>query len=155
MPRGLGAIERAILEIVADKRLWSGFAGVPTRTIQNEIALRRGLESITPALEASVRRACKSLERKGLIAGIQSGRMIDWSPAAPDDFAGTFGDGMNEFIGASENSPEIATKDRQRLIKLLGMLGSDSDNERANAGLMIDKELKRLGLTWEALIHLR
>jgi hypothetical protein len=41
--------------------------------------------------------------------------------------------------------PEIRT----RGIKLLGMLGSSFDGERAAAGLLIDKLLKENSLTWE------
>ena len=40
----------------------------------------------------------------------------------------------------------------ERLIKLLGMLGSAHDGERAAAGLKADELLRRHGLTWKELI---
>lgn len=41
---------------------------------------------------------------------------------------------------------------RARLIKFLGMLGSDHDGERANAAKMADDMRKRLGVSWNQLI---
>ncbi|PWT71764.1 MAG: hypothetical protein C5B59_17445 [Bacteroidetes bacterium] len=46
--------------------------------------------------------------------------------------------------------PDQAWKDR--LIRLLGMLGSSFDGERANAGKMANDMLKKAGLTWEDVI---
>ena len=40
-----------------------------------------------------------------------------------------------------------------RLTKLLGMLGSNSDGERANAALMADRFVHGLGLTWHDVIN--
>jgi hypothetical protein len=42
----------------------------------------------------------------------------------------------------------------ERLIKLLGMLGSAHDGERAAAGLKAHEFLKRRGLSWADVIHL-
>jgi hypothetical protein len=41
---------------------------------------------------------------------------------------------------------------RKRLVKTLGMLGSDSDEVRASAALIADKERGTLGMTWDELI---
>src|SRR3954447_24479566 len=41
---------------------------------------------------------------------------------------------------------------RTRLVRLLGMLGSDFDGERANAGRMADEMVRELGLTWEQVV---
>jgi hypothetical protein len=41
---------------------------------------------------------------------------------------------------------------RKCLVKTLGMLGSERDEERASAALIADKERARLGLTWDELI---
>ena len=40
----------------------------------------------------------------------------------------------------------------QRLAKLLGMLGSNSDGERANAARMVDQLVRGLGLTWSDIV---
>jgi hypothetical protein len=44
--------------------------------------------------------------------------------------------------------------DRGRLAKLVGMLGSAHEGERANALDMVGAELKRSGLTWSWLVLL-
>jgi hypothetical protein len=41
---------------------------------------------------------------------------------------------------------------RTRLIKLLGMLGSAHDGERANAGRMAHELVMQAGLTWETIV---
>jgi len=42
--------------------------------------------------------------------------------------------------------------DVDRLVKLLGMLGSDYDAERASAALMADRLVRERGLTWNDVI---
>lgn len=42
--------------------------------------------------------------------------------------------------------------DRDRLVKLLGLLGSDHDGERANAAAAADRLVRAAGLTWRDLI---
>ena len=42
--------------------------------------------------------------------------------------------------------------DRDRLRKLLGMLGSDQDGEVLNAARLIDASIKAAGASWQALI---
>ena len=42
---------------------------------------------------------------------------------------------------------------KNRLVKLLGMLGSDHDGERANAAHAADKLLRQNGLTWREWIE--
>lgn len=41
---------------------------------------------------------------------------------------------------------------RNKLVKLLGMLGSDYPAERSNAGTLIENLRKEIGLTWDELI---
>ncbi len=42
--------------------------------------------------------------------------------------------------------------DVAKLAKILGMLGSDHDGERAAAALKADHFVKQAGLTWEAIV---
>ena len=42
----------------------------------------------------------------------------------------------------------LAEADRDRLARLLGMLGSDFDGEVANAGRLADRLVRNAGLTW-------
>jgi hypothetical protein len=47
---------------------------------------------------------------------------------------------------------QLAPDALERLIKLLGMLGSAHDGERAAAGLKAHEFIRRLGLTWCILL---
>ena len=47
----------------------------------------------------------------------------------------------------------LAEADTRRLIKVLGMLGSDHAGERAAAGLKAHKLLRDNGATWEGLLY--
>ncbi len=49
----------------------------------------------------------------------------------------------------------ISATDRERLAKLLGMLGSDHDGERAAAALAAAKFVRKLGLTWPDVVGLK
>jgi hypothetical protein len=46
----------------------------------------------------------------------------------------------------------LAAPDRDRLTRLLGMLGSDHLGEVANAGRLADKMVRAAGLTWPDII---
>jgi len=48
----------------------------------------------------------------------------------------------------------LADSDRERLARLLGMLGSDHLGEVANAGRLADKLVRAAGLTWSDVIPL-
>ena len=45
--------------------------------------------------------------------------------------------------------------DRQRLARILGMLGSEFDGERASAALQAEAFRKKHGLTWAELLALK
>jgi hypothetical protein len=47
---------------------------------------------------------------------------------------------------------ELDYHQRDRLVKLLGMLGSQHDGERANAAQFVEQQRAALGLTWDQLI---
>ena len=44
------------------------------------------------------------------------------------------------------------TLDRKRLVQILGLLSSEHDGERANAGAMADKMVRAAGLRWPDVI---
>jgi hypothetical protein len=46
----------------------------------------------------------------------------------------------------------LSDTDRTRLIRLLGMLNSSFDAERANAGAMADRLVRSRNLTWEQVV---
>jgi hypothetical protein len=43
--------------------------------------------------------------------------------------------------------------DRGRLVKLLGMLGSDHEGERVNAGMLADRLVRDAGITWAEIVN--
>jgi hypothetical protein len=47
---------------------------------------------------------------------------------------------------------DISGEQRERLVKFLGMLGSDGDGERANAAKMADGLRAKIGVGWDQLI---
>ena len=46
----------------------------------------------------------------------------------------------------------VESEDREMLIKLLGLLGTDQDGECVNAARKVEKLRKKIGLTWDELI---
>jgi hypothetical protein len=46
----------------------------------------------------------------------------------------------------------LTPTERERLAKLLGMLGSDHEGERANAATIADRMLRERGLTWRDIL---
>ena len=48
----------------------------------------------------------------------------------------------------------MTAAERQRLARILGMLGSEHAGERASAGLQAEAFRKRHGLTWEGMLSL-
>jgi hypothetical protein len=46
----------------------------------------------------------------------------------------------------------LDSQSAERLTKLLGMLGSNSDGERATAGRIADQFVRDLGLTWSDIV---
>jgi multidrug efflux pump subunit AcrA (membrane-fusion protein) len=50
------------------------------------------------------------------------------------------------------NKPKVHSGPRDILVKALGMLGSDQVGERAAAALIVERDRKKLGMTWDELI---
>jgi hypothetical protein len=51
--------------------------------------------------------------------------------------------------------PALTKTDRERLTKLLGMLGSEHAGERDNAARAIERLLREHGLSWDDLLKAR
>jgi hypothetical protein len=49
--------------------------------------------------------------------------------------------------------PALEQGDRDRLVKLLGLLGSDNDGERSNAARMAYLQIRRLGVSWDEVLR--
>jgi len=54
--------------------------------------------------------------------------------------------------GGNTAKKKIRGRPRERLVKALGMLGSDYPGERANAAHFVEKQRTQLGMTWDELI---
>lgn len=140
MSKGLGRIERQALDALR-------YHGIlTTHEIADTIA---GHGQASRTLDASVRRACAGLRRKGVIDSLRAGRHMHWY--IPDSGDRREGGGAG-FADAAMRSSGIADADRQRLVRLLGMLGSAHEGERANAASLLERERQRLGLTWEDIM---
>jgi hypothetical protein len=60
---------------------------------------------------------------------------------------------VNYYAGRLPGGPSaLAPVDRDRLVKLLGLLGSNHQGERAAAALKADQHLRALGLSWGDII---
>jgi hypothetical protein len=62
-------------------------------------------------------------------------------------------DRYSRVFNGDDNEPaNLDSTSRNRLVKFLGMLGSDQPGERANAAKMADDLRKKLNLSWDQLI---
>ncbi len=50
------------------------------------------------------------------------------------------------------NAPALSTTERNRLVAILGRLGSDFDGERASAALLASRLLRDRNLTWDDVV---
>jgi hypothetical protein len=57
---------------------------------------------------------------------------------------------VNYYCGGLPRT--LGPVDRDKLVKVLGMLGSDHEGERAAAALKADRHLRGLGLQWDDII---
>jgi len=155
--RGLGIVERAVLaELVADFDCHGDHGLSPSEITWRVAALAATIPSA--ALGASVRRAIGSLARKGLIERgcehwQQGWHAVGIEHEAGDDpwtdmFREITADLANKGLAAIERN-----ENRERLAKLLGMLGSNHEGERANAAAQIERLRKHLGVSWEDLLR--
>lgn len=53
----------------------------------------------------------------------------------------------------SRDARQAVSELARKLVAVLGMLGSDFDGERANAGRQADKMVRAAGLTWEDVVN--
>lgn len=152
MGKGYGPVQRAVLEAVTA----SGWRAMPVPDIASAVFPK----GATASNLASMRRALANLRQDGWI--VKVGR--DWI--------------TKEVQGKKDRQKERHQKNRERshreqeswsryfhskrkaepkadtdlLVKFLGMLGSDQDGERLNAARLVERERKRLGLSWAELI---
>ena len=140
MSRGAGWVERAILDALTRKGVLDTFQ---VTAAVFDCPPRRGVVTVSNAQLASVRRALRNLEKQGRVAGTRGfGRKRHlWSLPAAGSAGAT--------PSAMATQPAL---DAEKLLKVLGMLGSAHPGEVAAAGRAAHKLISDTGLRWQDLI---
>ena len=132
-------MERAILDALSRKAVLDTFQ---VTAAVFDCRPRRGVVTVSDAQLASVRRALRNLEEQGRVDGAREfGRKRRlWSlPAGPGAIP-------------SEVADQSAI-DTDKLVKVLGMLGSAHPGEVVAAGAAAHKLITEAGLRWQDLIN--
>jgi hypothetical protein len=170
MSRGPGRIERGIIERLTACALY----GQPGHDVK-ELALalydpdltkaeeRPGVYFSYPgavAHEKSIRRALRRLEARGVVKRTHEWVRTCWvltnPPAKPKPKAKRQRSSGGSFTGLEDLFPPrtiLSAGDRERLAKILGMLGSKHEGERASAALMADELRRQYGVQWVDLLR--
>jgi hypothetical protein len=172
MSRGLGRIEKVVLSGLALREWLHG------ATLVDFVAAHLGRQN-TPAIEASVRRALKTLKRKRLIVQNEHKQWMGADDAQErkrrDDRERARRENearqeareeqerkewrksryrfANGFAGAAPKGAPVANT--AKLAKLLGILGSGHDGEVLAAARKVEAERMRLGQSWEELLRVQ
>ena len=141
MSRGYGWVERRVLGC-----LDSDWRPLTATAIANWVYRNQPHDDVANARQptsaeiVAVKRALRGLERKGepisgVIVCYRGARRTYWA--------------RNDVWDAPVAGPRPV---RARLVKLLGLTGSQFEGERANAAFMAEKLRREIGLSWEQLI---
>lgn len=154
MSRGLGRVERRVLELL------EGCEQLPAAQITSMIA---GTAEPTPALAASVRRALGSLRQKGRLVQVE-GR--NWTLVEKWQRSEKLREREEErrreekataheapWTEVEEGCLDYQTAGR-RLAKVLALLASPHDGEVISAARQAERIRRRLQLSWEEVISL-
>jgi hypothetical protein len=169
MSRGLGKIERAVIEVLTpdkDRGLKGVEDAMPVDAILTFIGEFLPGE-VTDTRVVSIRRALRSLEDKGIARRVPWGGKSCWcltatlarrAKRARERYRQEESQRANEEAARRLkdwlNSQPVQKTKYDRLAKLLGMLGSAHAGERDNAAQQIEAERKRLGLSWTEILRL-
>jgi hypothetical protein len=143
MSRGLGVIQRAILDILAD---W-GFLDTERISAWMPDRVSDWPLPATPSQKEIVRRALRTLESRRLVerSPISLGRQV-WGLSTTERERRS-PPTSNDRRPRAEQRAKLA-KQRAKLEKVLGMVGSAHEGERQAAIEMADRLLREMGLTW-------
>jgi hypothetical protein len=148
-----GRIEQAIVDCL---RGYPGMAWWP-RWISAQVFKA---DTPTTAQIVSVRRALRSLQRKDLVERVSAARGRrdgSWKlkEAEPRRRRRQHSEDFDERLSQIVDIPPKApTEDKQKLVMILGMLGSEHDGEIVVAARQAEKLRRKLGMTWEQLLSL-
>jgi hypothetical protein len=142
MSRGYGWVQRRVLECLDSSCEPQTTASIASWVYGGEQSpahptIARG----SPLAEiAAVKRALRGLERNGepigrLVVSYRGIRRTYWA--------------RNEVWDQPIAEPAPV---RAKLVKLLGMMASEFEGERANAALMAERLRRGIGLTWDQLL---
>ena len=141
MSRGYGWVERRVLECLNLSCGPETVVSIVNRVYDGRSHVRAANPGRSALAKiAAVKRALRSLERKGepiscVVVSYLGTRRTYWA--------------RNEVWDQPIAEPPPV---RAKLVKLLGMMGSQFDGERASAALMAEKLRQGIGLTWDQLI---
>lgn len=140
MSQRLGGVERTVLGVLREVGESYGYR---TRELADLVEMAKAGDyqprPATAATYASTRRAVRKLYRDGYIRTAGRDRRGKFWSIVPEP-------------GRKPHDGRMSAADRDRLVKLLGMLGSHYEGERAAAGLKAEQLRRRLGLSWEQLL---
>jgi hypothetical protein len=132
MSRGLGAIQRAVLDALSDKLI------VTLSTIDLAHMINHGVRS--RSVLASVHRALRTLEAVGKVVRVEG----KWVLATRQREARSYN---------RRKRPAPRQNERLKVLsKILGMLGSSEDGEVLAAARKAEAKRAELGLSWEMII---
>lgn len=165
MSRGLGSCERRLLTVLANTQVT---AGALAPDLMLELA-RAG--PVTPAIEASVRRALARLRDKGLVE--RNGRRWKLSDAELQrrlDERRQWQRQYREQAQKAEQTRRQRTRKREakarqkgrdqeqrtirQIAKMLGIFSSQHDGEVVNAARAAEQLRKKIGKTWLELLSI-
>lgn len=172
MSRGLGRIQQLVLAALEDHGPATG-RDIAKRVEEQLTGCPPEASPPDPRIEASVRRALSTLQKRGLAflavrgtwsTDAQEAHDGSWSfddiydaMASGRGFKSTAGGTDKRTSGQAKTAPSaspggLPQQDRDRLKKLLGMLGSRYEGEREQAARKVHELLRRHGLSWDDLI---
>lgn len=150
MSRGPGAVERGILDALAESRWSRTAADLADHVFQPGLDPARGFLSPTASQIASVRRALRRLVARGTIVEARKWQgQATWRLAAPKKAKGKRDD--SSFVDFPSATADAALA--QRFAKILGYLSSDHAGERANAVAAAEKLRQDNRLTWADIVR--
>ena len=149
MSRGHGRVERTILWVLGfhDRVDVGLIAWHLNKNYRDKIANA----PVSDAMRTSINRAFRNLCRTGAVVEVdRSGSAKTWTLTERRQSRK-----QQEWEHIFERKEtEQKNEDEAQLIKILGLLGSDHDNEALAAARLAEKERRKRGLTWGEIVNL-
>ena len=170
-----GSVKRLIVELMGDRPAGNKSTGHLCQRVANRLAGSSARVRISPAVRASVCRALRSLERKGVLVSklrpdwqLGEGRKTLWQLAG-DAKAQAEREAKKRAKAERERAKQQTRIEEQaeldaggflatavaKLAKVLGLLSSDQDHEVVAAARQAEAIREKLGLPWSDMLSAR